>query len=366
MIHFSTRLLRWYRRKGRDLPWRHTRDPYAIWISEIMLQQTQVATVIPYYRQFLRTYPTLRVLASAPLEDILKHWEGLGYYARARHLHQAARLMMERFDGQVPTTYADLYALPGVGRSTAGAIATLAFGQRHPVLDGNVRRVLCRYLGIGEDPKHAEAQLWREAERLTPMRSVDLYTHAIMDLGAICCTPKSPHCPDCPVRSSCFGYRHQMQTHLPLHVRHKPIPHYHEVVMVICKQNTVFIQQRPLEGLLGGLWEFPSQRISRNDLLGIEEETQRMLKVYGVQDRVVLHTLAEIRHAFTHFRTTVHVVVARIISNKNEIWNKRGLQFVSIRKLPDYPFSAVHRKIARQLAQMSVHPKTSALTSSPP
>ena len=202
---FAQRLLRWYRAFGRDLPWRNGSNPYAVWLSEVMLQQTQVATVIPYYLQFLSRFPTMAALAAAPLSEVLKMWEGLGYYARARNLHRAAREIVARHGGLIPSTFQALHALPGIGRSTAGAILTLAFGQRHPILDGNVRRVLCRYFCVEEPPRNrrTEALLWDYAERLLPQKETDRYTHALMDLGATLCLPSTPDCPRCPVRRDC-------------------------------------------------------------------------------------------------------------------------------------------------------------------
>lgn len=183
---FTRALLRWYRQCGRDLPWRNTSEPYHIWLSEIMLQQTQVSTVLPYYHKFLSAFPTIQDLAAAPLDKIMKLWAGLGYYARARNLHRSAKEVVEQFNGRLPSTFEKLLSLPGIGRSTAGAILTIAFGQRRPILDGNVRRVLCRYFVINQDPrsKKVEAWLWDCSERLLPKRESHVYTQGIMDLGA--------------------------------------------------------------------------------------------------------------------------------------------------------------------------------------
>lgn len=349
---FADRLLRWYDEHGRDLPWRRTRDPYAIWVSEIMLQQTQVATVIPYYHRFLRAFPTLEHLATSPLDAVLKHWEGLGYYARARHLHRAAQIMVTRHAGRLPSTLEGAQALPGLGRSTAGAILALAYGQRHPILDGNVRRVLCRYFGIQQDPRRetVETRLWRHAQRLLPEKDADLYTHAIMDLGATLCTPKSPDCPVCPVREDCVACRKAIQTRLPTRSPRKPIPHFNHVAVAILqpgkagKAATVLIRRRPERGLWGGLWELPAARVDPEE--GDFARAARLMLRNDLACRVThLRPLCVIQHAFTHFKMTLHVFVGRH-GGKGEI---PGLQAAPWVMLGRYPFPSAHRKIMPHL-----------------
>jgi len=351
---FAKNLLAWYLKSGRSLPWRRTSDPYAIWLSEIMLQQTQVATVLPYYRRFLHAFPTIQSLAAATEKAVLAQWEGLGYYARARNLHRAAQGMVAKFSGQVPSTLDALLTLPGIGRSTAGAILTLAFGQRHPILDGNVRRVLCRYLAIQGNVRDAavEARLWRAALRLLPQRQADRYTQAIMDLGATCCTPKLPDCPACPVRRDCRGYAKGMQHVLPARQRRKPLPRHDHVTRVIlhrrANQWCVFLRQRPAKGLLGGLWEFPSARADATPD-GLRETWHRIGREYrlAISDGPPAGQPAgRIDQTFTHFRMTLHLFIEWYRGRRDP----SELLSVSIRALEDYPLSSAHRKIAVALA----------------
>ena len=347
---FAKNLLAWYLKSARDLPWRRTSDPYAIWLSEIMLQQTQVATVIPYYHRFLDAFPSIQRLAAASQEAVFAQWEGLGYYARARHLHQAARAMVAQFSGQVPSTFDALLTLPGIGRSTAGAILTLAFGQRHPILDGNVRRVLCRYLAIRGNPKDVavETRLWRVAARLLPQRRADEYTQAIMDLGATCCTPKLPACPACPVRRDCRGYAQGLQHTLPARQRRKPLPRHDHVARVILHMRagkpSVFLRQRPAKGLLGGLWELPSARADATPG-GLREAWLRIGQEHGFdlsECPPAGQPAGQIHQTFTHFKMTLHLFVEQ----RRARHDPAGLLSVPIEALANYPLPSAHRKIA--------------------
>src|SRR3990172_538269 len=251
----AQRLLRWYRKEGRDLPWRRTADPYAIWISEIMLQQTQVSTVIPYYERFMAAFPTVADLAHAPLGTVLKVWEGLGYYARARNLHRAAKMILEQHQVIMPEDIGALASLPGIGRSTAGAIVSIAYGKKAPILDGNVRRVLCRLFAIRQNPSLLPVQkrLWGLSEGLVPEKDPRSFNQALMDLGAMVCLPKDPDCPACCLKPFCLAYQKGIQKSLPIKSPGKKIPHYHVAVGVIWKGKKVLITQRPLERLLRGL-----------------------------------------------------------------------------------------------------------------
>jgi len=350
---FTRSLLRWYQKNGRVLPWRQTADPYAIWVSEIMLQQTQVATAEPYYRRFLSAFPTVQDLAAAPLEKVLKAWEGLGYYARARNLHRAAAEVVSRFGGKIPSTLEAILSLPGIGRSTAGAILTIGSGQRHPILDGNVRRVLCRYFAVLEDPKKkaVEAQLWEHSERLLPNEKADLYTQAVMDLGATVCTPASPACGRCPVRKGCRGYRLGVQTELPAKGVKKEIPHRSYAAGILFNGERVLIRRRPLTGLLAGLWEFPAGPVDAPASgRGLEKEVEALFeKEMGLKVKAS-HPWMEIKHTFTHFRMTLHVF---ILSGKGAGRVSSPLRWAGLRELADLPFSAAHQKIVLKLDRMS-------------
>lgn len=331
------------------MPWRKTTDPYAIWVSEILLQQTQVSTAFGYYKRFLAQFPTVQLLASAEMDDVLKCWQGLGYYARARNLLLAAKTIVEQFNGAVPSTLSDLLSLPGIGRSTAGDILNIAFGQRHPMLDGNVKRILVRYFYISKDPKKKEIneQLWRLSASLLPKKEVDRYTQAIMDLGATICLPRSPKCDCCPVSLSCKGYQKGLQNNLPLKTVRKKMPHYDYVSAIIQKGGKVLIKKRKENGLLGGLWEFPGGRVVAARWVALEEDYLNKIVEREVGQAVTLTPLGfEITHAFTHFKMTLHLFSGRVHKTSVQL---PALKWVSIDQLGDYPFSSTHQKIALKL-----------------
>ena len=253
-------LIAWQAGGGRhDLPWQHDRSPYRVWVSEIMLQQTQVAAVIPYYERFMRRFPDVRALAQAPVDEVLHLWSGLGYYARARNLHRAAQQVCEQHGGQFPRDFADVAALPGIGRSTAGAILALACAQRHAILDGNVRRVLARYFGVdGRRDAALEKRLWELSERCTPAAHVADYTQAIMDLGATLCVRHRPRCVQCPLEARCAARRSGRQHALP--APRRPLRRTaRRVFMVVAldPRDAVLLERRPESGVWGGLWCLP-------------------------------------------------------------------------------------------------------------
>ncbi len=301
---FAEKLIAWQRRYGRrDLPWQGTRDPYRIWLSEVMLQQTQVAAVVPYYERFLARYPDIQALACASEEEVLALWSGLGYYARGRNLHAAAREIARQ--GKFPDTQERISELPGIGRSTAAAIAVFAFGRRAAILDGNVKRVLARRFGIEGWPgrKSIEQKLWRLAERLSPQRDIQIYTQALMDLGATVCTKRQPRCGDCPVRRSCVARRQGRTQELPAPRPKKEIPVKQAVWLVLLNSGEVLLERRPGSGLWGGLWTFPETE--EKDLaahcrraLGCEVASMRELE--------------PLEHGFTHFRLRIQPVVCEV------------------------------------------------------
>ncbi len=349
---FTRPLVQWYRGAGRNLPWRKTKDPYAIWVSEIMLQQTQVATVLPYYQRFLTAFPSIQALALEDLEKVLMLWQGLGYYARARHLHQAAREVMKRFGGKLPSAFEQLSALPGIGRSTAGAILTIAFGERYPILDGNVRRVLCRFFAIEKEArdKAVEKWLWRCSENLLPKREVDLYLQAVMDLGATCCTPKKPLCCSCPLKEACGAFRSGLQDILPIKRVAKKIPHFDHFAGVVLCGDAVLIRRRPLEGLLAGLWEFPGERTNPDSKeCSISSNYEDFFSREVNLDVSHARPWMTIRHVFTHFKMTLHVFSCSL---KKCVNRDAPFRWVSHRDLNDYPFSAAHQKIALRLLDL--------------
>ncbi|MGA2554135.1 MAG: A/G-specific adenine glycosylase [Smithella sp.] len=256
----SRQLLAWYRRNQRALPWRETCDPYRIWISEIMLQQTQVDTATPYYHRFLKAFPTVSSLARAPLQDVLKAWENLGYYSRARNIHVAARMIVDKFGGQIPDNLEGIKALPGIGQYTAGAILSIAYGQAHPAVDGNVRRILCRLFAIAKpvDNTGEQKQLQKLAASLIPVKHPGDFNQAMMDLGAMICRAKNPDCSRCPVACNCQARLHDLQNVLPITRKTSAIPHRLAAAAVIHNsEGNLLVVQRPASGLLASLWKLP-------------------------------------------------------------------------------------------------------------
>jgi A/G-specific adenine glycosylase len=297
---FSARVVRWQRSHGRhDLPWQCTRDPYRVWLSEVMLQQTQVATVIPYYLRFLERFPDVRALARSSEEDVLGLWSGLGYYARGRNLLKAARVVEERHGGRFPTRFEDLVELPGVGRSTAGAIASIAGGERRAILDGNVRRVLARHAGIGGDPASAavSARLWQVAESRLPSKAIETYTQGMMDLGAQVCTARSPACAGCPVAQDCVARAEDRVAELPGRRERRAPPRKRVQMLVVVSHGEVLLEKRPPAGIWGGLWSLP-------EIDADASPRQALLRDWGLA-AAAEQPLARFDHAFTHFTLEV-------------------------------------------------------------
>ncbi|MEK6684406.1 MAG: A/G-specific adenine glycosylase [Nitrospirota bacterium] len=340
------RLLTWYHRNKRDLPWRKTKDPYRILVSEIMLQQTQVVTVIPYYRRFIRTFPTVFSLARAPLQKVLKLWEGLGYYSRARNLHRAAQEIRNRWKNKVPSTIEGLSSLPGIGRYTAGAVASIAFDVKTPIVDGNVRRILCRIFAIRKDPRRAVVQerLWRLAAEILPEHSVGDFNQALMELGATVCLPQTPFCPSCPVCEFCQAHRMGVQDRIPVRVVKRPIPHHEMLVALVQNGRGLLIGPRPEGGLLAGLWSFP-------EMDWMEAMTPRRIEK-AIEKQLGLKTnlrwpLEPVAHTFSHKRITYHPYLFDCVSTQNRL---PGLwRWIPPDKIADYPLPNATRKIFDQV-----------------
>ena len=304
---FATRLVAWHRKHGRhDLPWQKRITPYRVWVSEIMLQQTQVATVIPYYRRFMERFPTLRSLADAPQDEVLHLWTGLGYYARARNLQKAAQLIRDRHGGRFPGDMESVQALPGIGRSTAGAILAISTGQRHPILDGNVKRVLARHGAIPGWPgdRRVEQQLWALAERHTPKTQAADYTQAIMDLGATLCTRSRPRCDECPVAADCRGRQLGKQAAFPGPKPRKALPVRRTRMLMLVAEGTVLLEKRPPAGIWGGLWGFPEVTAETDVAAWCRER-------FGVPPRGI-KAHAMLRHTFSHFHLDISPLEVRL------------------------------------------------------
>ena len=300
MAVFANAIIAWQKQHGRhDFPWQNTTNPYAIWVSEIMLQQTQVAAVIGYYAKFMARFPTIAVLANATQEEVLQYWSGLGYYSRARNLHAAAQKIVDDFGGIFPNHFDDILNLPGIGRSTAAAISTFALNAPQPILDGNVKRVLARHFNITgwpSAPKVAQ-QLWQIAERENPHTNAIAYTQGLMDLGATLCTRTRPKCPECPVNASCVALANDLTSKLPTPKPRKVLPEKSTTMLVIINNNEVLLEKRSQTGIWGGLWSLPE--IEMHEIASEVAQSRLGLEVEAAEP------FAIVNHAFTHFKLAI-------------------------------------------------------------
>jgi A/G-specific adenine glycosylase len=326
---FQSSVLSWYQSDGRDLPWRLTHDPYCIMVSEIMLQQTQASTVIPYYERFLKQFPTVNALAAADEVDVLSQWEGLGYYRRARMLHAAAKAIVERHDGQFPEDYSDIQALPGVGRYTAGAIASFAFNQRRPIVEANTQRLYSRLMALDVDLQTATAQatLWQFADAILPDDAAGTMNHALMDLGATICKPKNPSCVLCPVQSLCPTFEKGMQDQIPRPKRRVAfVDHFEIAVALQDDQGRLLMWQRPDDGWWAGLWDFPRTSVAKDMIAGKVDFANWFHDKFGA-DVELKQELEEFRHSVTHHRIVCRLFRGEIraTSSRNDVSKVREI-----------------------------------------
>lgn len=334
--------LAWYAGRRRDVPWRDEADPYRIWVAEIMAQQTRLATVRRYYRRFLERFPTVHHLASAPLDDVLKMWEGLGYYRRARDLHRAARLVVADHGGTLPSDPAGLRSLPGIGPYTAGAIGSLAFGRAEAAVDGNVRRVLCRLHDLARpSPGHLRSL----AQELVDARPDDAATlnQALMDLGSEVCVARSPGCDRCPVASSCLALARGTVRRRPTPPARKPVPHHDVALGLIWSRGLLLIARRPEAGLLGGLWEFPGGKIEPGE--PPEETVRREAREELGIGVSVGNLVTRVRHAYSHFRVTLHAYHASLESGRPRPASATAWRWVEPARLAEFAFPAANQRI---------------------
>ena len=342
MTDFADRILAWYDLHGRtDLPWQQ-KDAYAVWVSEIMLQQTQVQTVIPYFERFMQRFPTVKSLADSSIDEVLQRWSGLGYYARARNLHKAAGVIRDEYGGEFPDDFEAAVALPGIGRSTAGAILSLAYGQRHAILDGNVKRVLARHEAIGGWPgKTAVAnRLWALAEEHTPQERVADYTQAIMDLGATLCVRSNPACGACPVASDCKGLAAGTVSELPGRKPKTDKPLKQTTMVLAVHEGALFLERRPPSGIWGGLWSLPE--IGDRDVVDWCRHTFR-----GVENQS--ERWAPLRHSFSHYDLDIHPVVVRIRESSRKVADGDGTAWHPLDGEPPGGIAAPVQKLIDQL-----------------
>lgn len=345
----SDRVLEWYSLHARSLPWRGNPDPYVVWVSEIMLQQTRVETVIPYFIKWMERFPDIHSLAAASQEQVLSAWEGLGYYSRARSLHRAAQTLVEEYGGKLPRQARTLRRLPGIGPYTAGAIASIAFGADEIALDGNIRRVLARVFDVDVPARSPEGErvLIELAAAHLPEGKAGEYNQALMDLGAMVCTPRSPDCSHCPLAEICRARALGIQEQRPVLAEKPEQPHYTVTAAVIQRDGQVLIARRPENGLLGGLWEFPGGKQQEGEDLPacLQREIREELGV----DVQVSEKLGVYRHAYTHFRVTLHAFRCRLTGAEPRPIEASALRWASPGELQGYPMGKIDRQIARDL-----------------
>ena len=346
---FRERLLSWYHTHKRALPWREDRDPYRVWISETMLQQTRVDQALPYFERFMAAFPDVQTLARASLDQVLKCWEGMGYYARARNMHRAAQQIVEGFGGEIPSSMEHLASLPGIGPYTAAAVLSIAYDRDVAVLDGNVTRVLCRLFAIREEPTRSavKKRLRELAHALLPQGKAAAFNQAMMELGALVCTPKSLQCASCPVQTFCQAHRSGDPEALPAKSPRKIKPHYDVSAGIIWRDGRILIAQRKPEGLLGGLWEFPGGKQEPGETLEgcLKREVREELDLEIEVERPFMR----VKHAYSHFRITLHTFHCRYVRGDPRALGCADWRWVCPEELPVYAFPRADQKVLQAL-----------------
>lgn len=339
------------------MPWRETDDPYRIWISEVMLQQTRVDQAWPYYERFTDAFPTVEALADADLDDVLRLWEGLGYYSRARNLHRAAQRVVTEYDGRVPDTEDAIRTLPGVGPYTAAAVLSIAYGRPLAVLDGNVIRVLTRVFAVADDVTSSRTRrhLQALADALLPAEQPARFNEAMMELGATVCSPSSPACPTCPLGEVCAAYAAGEPERYPVSKKKKPIPH-HDIAVGVIADDTgrILVTKRPEDAMLGGLWEFPGGKVEPGE--SVEAACERELREELGVEAEVGEPLARIDHAYSHFKITLHAFACRIVDGTPEHYEAQPMEWVAVEDLGDYAFPRANRRLIETLVERERNP----------
>lgn len=349
-----TGLIDWFRQNKRSMPWRQTSDPYKIWISEIMLQQTQVNTVIPYYERFLEQFPTVGALAKAQQQSVLKTWEGLGYYSRARNMHKAAQEVVSNYNSEFPNSYDELLNLKGIGPYTAAAVSSIAFNRKQAVVDGNVIRVMSRYFGIKDDVRRSKVKsdIQEIADSIIPGESPGDFNQAVMELGATICTPKNPECSSCPLSIDCVAYKTAETEIIPYKSPRKKVPHHQIGVGIIeNSKGELLIALRPDDAMLGGLWEFPGGKKEKGE--SIEKTVERELhEELGVTVDVG-EKFMDLKHAYSHFKITLHAYWCIIREGIPKPKSSTELKWVTLEKIDDYPFPKANKVLIEKLLRLN-------------
>jgi A/G-specific adenine glycosylase len=346
---FAKQILNWYTKNRRSFPWRDNPEAYAVWVSEVMAQQTRLETMLPYFERWMQRFPTVESLADASQHEVLNLWEGLGYYSRARNLHRAAHMLVEEYGGEIPKTPEELIRLPGIGAYTAGAISSIAFGADQPVVDGNVKRVMARIFALSEatNTTKGEKQIWALAREQLPQGQAADYNQALMELGALVCTPRKPNCDQCPITAHCQAYQSGRQADFPVRVRRAKVPHHAVTAAVIWREEQVLIGQRAQDEMLGGMWEFPGGKQEDGETL--EKCLKREIKEeLGVKIKVGAQ-LGIFQHAYTHFKVTLHAFECELVSSRLHLNVHQAVEWVSPEALNEYPMGKIDRQISLKL-----------------
>lgn len=348
---FRLSLLEWFEKNQREMPWRGIDDPYKIWVSEVMLQQTQVKKVAEYYDRFVTAFPDVSHLAAASMQDVLKVWEGMGYYARARNLHKAAQIIVDEYDCEIPQDYATFHSLPGIGDYSAAAVLSISHNAPYAAVDGNIKRVLARLFLMNSPTNDTSAseEFQQNADELLDKEEAGLFNQAMMELGAIVCRPNSPTCMICPVNQFCGAFQNSRQDEYPKRNKRKKIPEHYLAAGIINRGDEVLIVQRPLEGLLGGLWEFPNGQIAEDE--NAEEACLRHInEVVNLNVRELKH-ITRVRHAFTHFKIAIDAFRCEYSSGEVVLNGPIESKWVRLDELKDYPLPRATHKILAALIQ---------------
>ncbi len=344
IISFRAKLLDWFEKHQRQLPWRATKNPYNIWVAEVMLQQTQVKKVLDYYHRFLSKFPTIIALAQASVQQVLKAWEGLGYYARARHLHQAAQIIAENYDGKIPTTFKEFSTLPGAGNYITAAVLSQAFDAPYAVVDGNVKRVLARLLLIDQPVNGSSStrMFLEKMDELLDHGHPGAFNQAMMELGAVVCRPDHPQCSQCPIASFCLAFHTGAQNSYPKSIRRRETPTYHIAVGVIHHDGHVLITRRPFDGLLGGLWEFPGGRLKPGE--SPEQACLRTIKEKTDLEVQINRFVTRVHHAYSHFKIIMDVFDCQMRSGTISLAGPAEYRWIDLSELKNFPLHvAVHK-----------------------
>ncbi|MGD8273756.1 MAG: A/G-specific adenine glycosylase [Desulfobacterales bacterium] len=351
--YLRKRLMAWYQANQRDLPWRRSSNPYHIWVSEVMLQQTQVNTVLNYYRRFIKAFPSIKRLSQADLQSVLKIWEGMGYYARARNLHRAAQRISQHHGGRIPDTWDAFHSLPGVGDYIAAAVLSIAFERPYAVVDGNVKRVLARLHKISAPVNQSQSysHFKSAADTLLDVKQPGTFNQAVMELGALICKPRNPECDACPLNQLCRAYQTRQVAHFPKRQKRTATPQYHIAVGVVFKNDRVLITQRRPEGLLGGLWEFPGGKIR-------DGESSRAACIREIKEEVNLQVeidrhLTQVKHAYSHFKIVMEVFCCQYVSGRVYLRGPQAFRWIRLAEYKNYPFPRANHKFIPLLKEMA-------------